>query len=206
MNAKNIFFSNRACPLPEFRARVGCFRASLIASAILCCLFLANKGSAKPFRPLTHTLPYQFPFLPYPIHKFYLSITQIQQTPNALQVISNVFWDDLETELSDFYQKKIFITDPNIQNYTQNYFKQYFLLYEKEKILTFRWIGMEITVDKAEIYLEYPKVQSFQRLALNNRILFRKFPEQKNMTHFITIDNKRFTIIHTPEDFIKRWK
>lgn len=203
----NVFILRiSAYPLPVFRMRVGCSRASLIASSILFCLLLQNKVNAKPFPLFAHILSYELPFSPYPPHKFYLSITQIQQTPHALQVISNVFWDDLEVELSDFYQKKIFITDPSIQNYAQNYFKQHFLLYEKGKLLPFRWIGMEITVDKAEIYFEYPKIQSIERLTLNNRILFRKFPEQKNMTHFITVDKKRFTIIHTKEDLIKRWR
>ncbi|GIV43676.1 MAG: hypothetical protein KatS3mg035_0799 [Bacteroidia bacterium] len=152
-------------------------------------------------------IPYlSYAYLPVcPPHKFYLSITQIQQTPNSLQVITNVFWDDLEIELSDFYQKKIFITDPDISTYTKNYFKEYFLLYQNEKKLLFEWIGMEITVDKAEIYFEYPKITSIKNLSLNNRILFRKFPEQKNMTHLITLDKQRFSILHKREDNIKKW-
>lgn len=140
------------------------------------------------------------------LHKFYLSVTQIQQTQNSLQVISNVFWDDLEIELSDYYQKKIFITDPDIQDYIQNYFKEYFLLYQNGKKLSFQWVGMEITVDKAEIYFEYLNVSNTHHLSLNNRILFRKFPEQKNMTHLITIDKKRYTLLHKTEDGIKSWR
>ncbi len=194
-------FSIWACPFTSFR--VGVFQASLIASAIL---FLSVKGSAKPYSHLTLKKKPCFLYFKIPPHKFYLSITQIQQTQNSLQVISSVFWDDLEIELSDFFQKKIFITDPNIQNYTQNYFKEYFLLYQNGKKLSFDWVGMEISVDKAEIYFEYPQIASTKNLALNNRILFRKFPEQKNLTHLITIDKQRFSILHKKEDSVKSWK
>ncbi len=197
---KKKIFSIWACPFTTFR--VGVFQASLFASVIL---FLSVKGSANPYSPLTLTLKPCFHSFKIPPHKFYLSITQIQQTQNSLQVISNIFWDDLEVELSDYFQKKIFITDPNIQNYTQTYFKEYFLLYQNGKKLSFDWIGMEISVDKAEIYFEYPKITSTKNLALNNRIFFRKFPEQKNMTHLITLDKKRYSILHRKDDPLKTW-
>jgi hypothetical protein len=138
-------------------------------------------------------------------HKFYLSVTQIQHYQNTLQVISHVFWDDLEIELSAYFSKKIFITDPNIHFYTKKYFQEHFLLYDKGKKLNFEWVGMEITVDKAEIYLEFPNVYSTKNLSLQNHLMFLKFPEQKNMTHLITSDNHRFTILHRVGDGIKSW-
>ncbi len=141
-----------------------------------------------------------------PAHKFYLSVTLINHVDNCLQVSSHVFWDDLEIELSDFYQKKIFITDPDIHSYTQNYLRKYFLLYQNKKLLTLKWINMNITVDKAEILFEYPKIKNTENLSLNNRLLFRKFPEQKNMTHLITADKKRFTLLHKIDDQIKSWE
>ena len=138
-------------------------------------------------------------------HKFYLSISQIHHVNNSLQVTSHVFWDDLEVELSHYFQKKIFITDPNIQIYTQKYFKEFFLLYDNNKKLNFEWIGMEISLDKVEIFFEYQNVKSIKNLQLNNRILFLKFPEQKNMTHLITHDKKRFTLVHKINDGTKSW-
>jgi hypothetical protein len=136
----------------------------------------------------TFLLLFIIPFVSFSAHKYYLSLTQITFKPasKSVQVIINVFMDDIETALNSDYKIDLQLTTKKELEENDVYFKKYL----KEKIhfkvdgiaKEFTYLGKEYDADLIYFYLEIENINQLKTLEITNNILTKHFPQQQNMT------------------------
>ncbi|MGK0448623.1 MAG: hypothetical protein ACJA2M_002422 [Polaribacter sp.] len=136
----------------------------------------------------TFLLLFIIPFVSFSAHKYYLSLTQITFKPasKSVQVIINVFMDDIETALNSDYKIDLQLTTKKELEENDVYFKKYL----KEKIhfkvdgiaKEFTYLGKEYDADLIYFYLEIENINQLKTLEITNNILIKHFPQQQNMT------------------------
>ncbi|WP_100614231.1 DUF6702 family protein [Confluentibacter citreus] len=121
------------------------------------------------------------------IHKFYVSVTQIEyiKEKQSVQIISRIFMDDFENLLRQRYDKTIDLNDADNAMVNDAYIKKY--LAEKIKIkingkdVDFNFIGKETDLDVVKVYLEIEGIKDIHSFQITNKVLFDLFDEQQNM-------------------------
>ena len=127
------------------------------------------------------------PLLSFSAHKYYLSLTQIEykNESKSIQIIINVFMDDIETALNKEYSIDLQLTNQNELESNDVYFKKYLKknLYFKvdNTSSSFNYIGKEYDGDLVYFYLEIENVNSIEAIEVVNTILIDYFPEQQNL-------------------------
>jgi hypothetical protein len=120
-------------------------------------------------------------------HKYYLSLTQIKfkQEAKAVQIIINVFMDDIETALNKDYNIDLQInTEKELKDsdvYFQKYLKEklHFKLDNVSK--AYNYIGKEYDGDLVYFYLEIENIATLKNIDITNNILTNHFPNQQNL-------------------------
>ncbi|NVJ87908.1 MAG: hypothetical protein HWD82_00495 [Flavobacteriaceae bacterium] len=127
------------------------------------------------------------PLLSFKVHKFYLSLTQINYKKEAksLQIITNVFMDDIELALNKDYNIDLQLTTKkelkNNDVYFEKYLKDKLEFKVDGNIKPFNYLGKEYEADLVLFYIEIPNIASVKKLEVSNKILIRHFPDQKNL-------------------------
>ena len=121
------------------------------------------------------------------MHKYYISVTQIDYIPEkqSVQITSRIFIDDFEKLLRERYDDNIALADKNDASTTDIYIEKY--LNEKIKIkingkvanLTF--IGKEYDTDIVKCYLEIVGIKKIESIEISNQVFFDLFSEQQNI-------------------------
>ena len=112
------------------------------------------------------------PLLAFTTHKYYLSLTQIEYNENekSLQVIINVFMDDIELALNKDYSIDLNLTtkkEPkNVDQYFKKYLKEKLSFKYKDNDLTFNYLGKEYEGDLVYFYLEIKNINTPTSLEL----------------------------------------
>ncbi|AXP79889.1 hypothetical protein CJ739_793 [Mariniflexile rhizosphaerae] len=121
------------------------------------------------------------------IHKYYISVTQIDylQNKQSVQITTRIFIDDLEKLLRERYDETITLASVNESNTTDLYIERY--LNEKIKIkinnkeANLSFIGKEYDVDIVKCYLEIEGVKKIESFEISNEVLFDLFSDQQNI-------------------------
>lgn len=121
------------------------------------------------------------------IHKYYISVTQIDylQNKQSVQITTRIFIDDLETLLRERYDETITLTGKNEPNTADLYIERY--LNEKIKIrinnkeTNLSFIGKEYDVDLVKCYLEIEGIKKIESFEISNEVLFDLFSDQQNI-------------------------
>lgn len=121
------------------------------------------------------------------IHKYYISVTQIDylQNKQSVQITTRIFIDDLEKLLRERYDETITLASVNEPNTTDLYIERY--LNEKIKIkinnkeASLSFIGKEYDVDLVKCYLEIEGVKKIESFEISNEVLFDLFSDQQNI-------------------------
>jgi len=127
------------------------------------------------------------PLLSFSPHKYYLSLTQIEykSESKSLQIIINVFMDDIETALNKDYSIDLQLTTKNELTDNDVYFKKYLEQHLHLKIddlsSSFNYLGKEYDGDLVYFYLEIENINSLKTIEVDNTILIDHFPEQQNL-------------------------
>lgn len=135
-------------------------------------------------------------------HEYYVSVTEIQyaEEQQSLQIISQIFIDDLEKLLKERYDDSIKLAPDNDAELIENYIKRY-IGYKLQikvngKALNFKFIGKEYKEDIAYCYLEIENISKIKSLVVTNKILFDILPEQQNIVRLKLYDkNKSFLLL-----------
>ena len=153
----------------------------------------------------TLLLLFIIPLLSFSAHKYYLSLTQInyKSESKSVQIIINVFMDDIETALNKDYNIDLQLTTKEELKDNDVYFKKYL----KEKLAfkidgvakEFSYIGKEYDGDLVYFYLEIEKVNKVTNIEVSNTILTKHFPKQQNLIKS-KIGNKHKSILLTKEE------
>ena len=135
-------------------------------------------------------------------HKYYLSVTDVvyNEESGSIQMITRLFYDDLEAVLKERYDESIRIDATEDQEELDRYIEKYVAIKlklaingEDQKIT---YVGMEYEDDYAVVYTEVPNIKSIKSLHIENLLLTDLFTEQKNMMH-TTFSKKKKSFLLT---------
>ena len=127
------------------------------------------------------------PLFAFNAHKYYLSLTQIEYNTKSksIEIIINVFIDDLETSLTKAYNQKFELdTKKEIKNtdkYFREYLEQHLLFKIDNKKVQYNYIGKEYDGDVVFFYLEIKDIKDVKEISIHNTILIDEFPDQQNL-------------------------
>ena len=127
------------------------------------------------------------PLFAFTAHKYYLSLTQIEYNSKnkSVEVIINVFIDDLETALNKIHNKSFFLDTKKEPKDSDTYFFEYLQKNVQfkfdNKSYDFKYLGKEYDGDVVFFYLEIKDVALLKEIDINNTILLEHFPEQQNL-------------------------
>lgn len=124
--------------------------------------------------------------LPLSSHKFYTSITHIEynEKTHSAEIICNVFTDDLEKCLSEYFHQKIKIDDENMEAKVKEYLGSVFYIKNsRSQLKKMELIGIEVKNDLSSIYLEVPMPEGIKKGSLLQVALTEFFPEQVNVVN-----------------------
>lgn len=145
------------------------------------------------------------PLLSFSAHKYYLSLTQInyKEEAKSIQIIINVFMDDIETALNKDYNIDLQLTTKKELQNNDIYFEKYL----KEKLLfkvngnqkNFNYLGKEYDGELVYFYLEIEDIEQLKTLDVTNNILTKHFPKQQNLIKS-KVDKKHKSVLLTKEE------
>ncbi|MEN8703673.1 MAG: DUF6702 family protein [Polaribacter sp.] len=128
-----------------------------------------------------------FPLLSFSAHKYYLSLTQInyKSEAKAVQIIINVFMDDIELALNKDYNIDLQLTTEKELKNNDIYFEKYLqnkLNFKVDgKAKNFNYLGKEYDGDLVFFYLEIENINDVNSIEVSNQLLLDYFPEQQNL-------------------------
>ena len=147
------------------------------------------------------------PLLSFSTHKYYLSLTQIEYKSEArsLQIIVNVFMDDIEIALNEKYQINLQLTSKeelkNNNIYFHTYLKEKLHLKINDISREFNYLGKEYDGDLVYFYLEIENINDINTLEVVNTLLISNFPKQENLLK-TKIHNKHQSLLLTAKKTI----
>ena len=137
----------------------------------------------------------------FTVHKYYLSVTDLEYNEEeaSLQMITRLFYDDLEDALRERYDETIIVDATSDQDLLDNYIKKY--LQKKLKITVngetreLSYLGKEYEDDYVVCYIEIKEVSSIKTVEIENTLLMDAFTEQKNMVHTDILGKKKSLLL-----------
>lgn len=159
----------------------------------------------------TFLLLFIIPLLSFSAHKYYLSLTQINYKSEAksIQIIINVFMDDIETALNKDYNIDLQLTTKKELKNNDVYFEKYLkekLFFKVDNIAkNFTFIGKEYDGDLVYFYLEIEDVNQLKTIDITNNILTAHFPKQQNLTK-CKLGEKHKSILLTKQENSTQFK
>lgn len=127
------------------------------------------------------------PLMSFSAHKYYLSLTQINfsSKSKSVQIIINVFMDDIETALNKDYDIDLQLTTEKELKENDVYFEKYLNEKLHFKVNTidqkFNYIGKEYEGELVYFYLEIENINAIDQITISNKILVKHFPKQENL-------------------------
>ncbi len=149
--------------------------------------------ASKNFRILRFTifvfllLPFYFLLFTSPTsaHRYHTSLTRMDynEKEKLVEITIQLFTHDLVPVLEKRAKKSIELEKtPDIDKIILEYLSQNFILKNKKgEAQTLNWVGKELEVDTAYVYVEIPMSESPEGLTLQNTIFFESFAEQTNL-------------------------
>jgi hypothetical protein len=136
------------------------------------------------------------PLFSFSIHKYYISLTEIEykKETHSVQMIMNVFMDDIETAINKDYNVNLKLTTKDelkkVDELFLKYLEEHFKVKINNEIVTYNFIGKEYDGDIVYFYLEIENVLSLKSIEIENDVLIKHFPEQQNLVK-ASIQNER---------------
>jgi len=135
----------------------------------------------------TTVLLFIIPLLSFSAHKYFLSLTQInyKSESKSIQIIINVFMDDIESAINKDFNINLQLTTKNEladnNTYFEKYLKQKLFFKVNDIQKDFNYIGKEYDGDLIFFYLEIENINSLETIYVTNDILTTHFPRQQNL-------------------------
>ncbi|MEQ8477031.1 DUF6702 family protein [Fulvivirga sp.] len=137
-----------------------------------------------------------FLFITSFLHPIHITVTDINfdQERSALEIVSKVFLDDLESEIRSLKKEEYLdITKPGEKRTTDDllrpYIKERFKVMVNGKEVECVYLGHEVETEAIYLYLEVEKVKKFKSISVENTVLLNFFDDQVNMVH-VKVDGK----------------
>lgn len=139
------------------------------------------------------------------VHKFYVSVTQVEyvKEKQSVQIIARIFIDDFEELLRKRYDENITLNVSKDESAIDTYIKKY--LFAKIQIeingdfKKLKFLGKEYEDDIMYCYLEITDVEFIDSFRITNQLLFDVFEEQQNIVK-TKINSKSKSFMLTPNN------
>lgn len=134
-------------------------------------------------------------------HKFYVSITKIEYVAESesLQIISQIFIDDIEETLRKRYNTSVSLGTPKETAADKALLKEYILQNLKIEVngesVTLNYLGREYDTDMVKAYIEITGINEINTIEIENKILMDQYDEQQNIIHFKTQKRRKSLIL-----------
>lgn len=145
------------------------------------------------------------------VHKYYLSLTDIEyrEESKSVQIIINVFMDDIENALNKDYNIDLQLTTQRELKNNDVYFKKYL----KKKLnfnvnglkKEFNYIGKEYDGDLVYFYLELENIDNVKTINISNEILIKHLPKQQNLVK-CKVNKKNKSVLLNKDETSKLFK
>ena len=135
-------------------------------------------------------------------HKFYVSTTSIEyvKEKQVLQVIAKIFTEDIEKALQERYNPSITLDSKKESKKDEDFLLKYLLQKIKIKVngnpVSLNFIGKEYDIDITKVYFEAEDILEVKSIEIENKVLIDMFPEQQNIIHLKTTENRRSIILN----------
>ncbi|NJX14537.1 DUF6702 family protein [Tamlana crocina] len=140
------------------------------------------------------------------VHKYYISLTQIEYLTNkkSVQIISRLFVDDFENALRSRYNDNITFGDhqeaEKIDEYIERYINDKLTIKINGTKANFTYIGKESDVAIIKCYLEIEGVERIDSFEVTNKLLFDLIEEQQNIVKTKINSNQKSVILIPQKD------
>lgn len=145
-------------------------------------------------------------FLSASLHKFYVSVTEIEyvKEKKTVQIISRIFVDDLEKALRQRYDENLTLAtskeSKDVAVYLERYLKSKIEIKINGKAVNFKFIGKEYDNDIVFCYLEIVDIQEIKSFEISNQVLFDTYSEQQNMVKLKINDQNKSIMLMSQND------
>ncbi|WP_299678001.1 DUF6702 family protein [uncultured Tenacibaculum sp.] len=126
-------------------------------------------------------------FLSFTDHKYYIALTEIEHNPtnNSVEMIMNVFVDDIEKAINTDYDTDLQLNTKkehqNTNSYLTKYLKNHFKISINEKQVEYNFIGKEYDGNIVYFYLEIENINEVKSIEVKNDVLVQYFSDQQNL-------------------------
>lgn len=154
-----------------------------------------SQNTILPFSALNHNMAVGVTH-----HPFYVSVTDAHYKPETrtIEMAQKVFWDDLESVLSQNYKSKVDLKKGTPLDMLPEWIREYTLSHHfwevNDKPCHLEFLGYEIEEDVIWLFMEVKEVEPPKHLVVKNSMLTDFLPGQKNITHFY-IQNRTLSVI-----------
>ena len=121
------------------------------------------------------------------LHKYYVALTEIEYNAKSksVQLIMNVFMDDIELVINKDYNVDINLDsaqeDPNVDNYFFTYLQEHLQIKVNGVAKNFDYVGKEYEGNIVFFYLEIQNIEAVNSIEVVNDMLIKYFPKQQNL-------------------------
>lgn len=129
----------------------------------------------------------------FTLHKYYVSLTTVEHNikNNSFEITLQIFTDDLELTLNNFYKKPFNLGTSKENNETNEaintYVSEKMNLKINGKTTILKMLGKEFEDDMTLIYFEVTGVKNLKTIKITNKLLFETFDDQQ---HIIKVKSK----------------
>lgn len=120
-------------------------------------------------------------------HDFFVSILTIRHNPkeHTLDLTWRITAHDIEHALENVASLKLASEKehPKADSLLNRYFMEHLALFQKDKQLSWKWIGKELDGETLYCYLQVEGVYTPNELLVSNTLLQDVFAEQQNLVH-----------------------
>ena len=138
----------------------------------------------------------------FTVHKFYVSVTQIDyvQNKNRVEITSRIFIDDFNKVLEKKYNKKIYLASnreiPEARDLVKKYLLEKIKITINNKACETQFLTTEIDNDVLICYLKVSFSEKITTFGIENSVLTEMFKEQQNLVH-TNINNDKSSFLFT---------
>lgn len=150
-----------------------------------------------------------FTFPAVEAHRYHTSLTRMDYNAKEkiIETSIQIFTHDLVPLLEQRSKKRIDLEKtPGIDKLIFDYLSENFILKDnKGEAKKIKWVGKELDVDTARVYVEISSDKSPDGFSLRNTLFFESFPEQTNLV-LARFDEKKADLLFKVGDKFKEIK
>ena len=141
----------------------------------------------------------------FAVHKFYVSVTQIDYVPSKkrIEITSRIFIDDLEKALTKKYNKKVNLTStkelPEAEELIKSYLKEKIKISINKKPQNIEFLAREVEGDVLILYTKIAISKKINTFEIYNSLLTEVYTDQQNIVHTNINSNKKSILLTNTE-------